>query len=107
MIANSDDNKLPRWFRTLQIASGIISLSLSVLAIVLGYPTIALSTIITLLSVILLAIGVERVATGILLISSATSSASNLQLSGHTKGISITNMLLERKKLRQYSLHTH
>jgi len=33
--ANSDDNKLPRWFRSLQIASGIISLSLSVLAIVL------------------------------------------------------------------------
>jgi uncharacterized membrane protein HdeD (DUF308 family) len=61
-------NQPPAWFRALQIGSGIISLILSVLLIVTQYPVLAVNTIITLLSITLLTIGVERVVTGIMLL---------------------------------------
>jgi uncharacterized membrane protein HdeD (DUF308 family) len=52
----------------LQIGSGVISLILSILLIVIGYPVLSANTIIILLSVVLLVIGVERIASGILLV---------------------------------------
>ena len=52
----------------MQIGSGIISLILSTLLIVVGYPVLSENTIIILLSVALLVIGVERIASGILLV---------------------------------------
>jgi hypothetical protein len=86
------DDKPPKWFRFLQVGSGIISLSLSVIAILLGFPTLQLSTIITILSIVLLTIGVERVVTGWMLIHlSANSSQSKVALS-RTKKLSLTNI---------------
>ncbi len=52
----------------MQIVSGAISLILSTLLIVTGFPIIAAGSIILLLSIILLTIGIERVATGIMLL---------------------------------------
>jgi hypothetical protein len=53
----------------LQIGSGIISLTLSlILLLVVGYSVLAENTLILLLSITLLTIGVERVATGIMLL---------------------------------------
>lgn len=61
-------NQPPVWFRALQIGSGAVSLILSTLLIVLGFPIISGGTIILTLSIILWAIGIERVATGIMLL---------------------------------------
>src|SRR5919107_5978377 len=59
----------PAWFRALQIASGIISLTLSIiLLLVVESSVLAENTLILLLSITLLTIGVERVATGIMLL---------------------------------------
>src|ERR671918_1405750 len=59
----------PVWFRALQIGSGIISLILSILLLIaVGYSVLAENTIILLLSITLLTIGAERVATGIMLL---------------------------------------
>lgn len=53
----------------MQIGSGIISLTLSlILLLVVGYSVLAQNTLILLLSITLLTIGVERVATGIMLL---------------------------------------
>jgi hypothetical protein len=53
----------------LQIGSGIIALTLSIiLLLVVGYSVLAENTLILLLSITLLTIGVERVATGIMLL---------------------------------------
>jgi hypothetical protein len=49
----------------LQIGSGTISLILSLLLILLGYPILPVNIIVILLSVALLVIGVERIASGI------------------------------------------
>lgn len=84
-MINSD--KLPRWFRFLQIVSGIVSVTLSVIVMVIGYPTISVNTIITLLSITLLTIGVERVATGLLPLSVSTP-----QSFGLTKTASLINI---------------
>jgi uncharacterized membrane protein HdeD (DUF308 family) len=84
-VINSD--KLPRWFRFLQIVSGIVSVTLSVIVMVIGYPTISVNTIITLLSITLLTIGVERVATGLLPLSVSTA-----QSFGLTKTASLINI---------------
>ena len=60
----------PTWFRALQIASGIISLTLSILLLIaVEYSVLTVNTIILLLSVTLLTIGIERVATGIMLLT--------------------------------------
>jgi uncharacterized membrane protein HdeD (DUF308 family) len=62
-------NKPPAWFRALQIVSGIISLILSILLLIaVEYSVLTVNTIILLLSITLLTIGVERVATGIMLL---------------------------------------
>src|ERR671919_2798163 len=62
-------NQPPAWFRALQIASGIISLILSILLLIaVEYSVLTVNAIILLLSITLLTIGVERVATGIMLL---------------------------------------
>ena len=62
-------NQPPAWFRALQIGSGIISLILSILLLMaVEYSVLTASTIILLLSITLLTIGAERVATGIMLL---------------------------------------
>jgi uncharacterized membrane protein len=66
-------NRPPEWFRVLQIIDGAISLILSAILIVLGFPIVDPVIIITLLSIALLAIGIERVATGIMLLRSVYS----------------------------------
>jgi uncharacterized membrane protein HdeD (DUF308 family) len=54
----------------LQIASGIISLTLSILLLIaVEYSVLTVNTIILLLSITLLTIGIERVATGIMLLT--------------------------------------
>ena len=59
----------PVWFRALQIGSGIIPLILSILLLIaVEYSVLAENTIILLLSITLLTIGAERVATGIMLL---------------------------------------
>jgi uncharacterized membrane protein HdeD (DUF308 family) len=61
-------NQPPAWFRALQIGSGIISLILSILLLIaVEYSVLTVNTIILLLSITLLTIGAERVATGIML----------------------------------------
>ena len=60
-------NQPPAWFRALQIGSGIISLILSILLLLaVEYSILTVNTIILLLSITLLTIGAERVATGIM-----------------------------------------
>src|ERR687891_2048795 len=62
-------NQPPAWFRALQIGSGIISLILSILLLLaVEYSVLTVNTIILLLSITLLTIGAERVATGIMLL---------------------------------------
>ena len=64
-------NQPPAWFRALQIGSGIISLVLSILLLIaVEFSVLTINTIILLLSITLLTIGVERVATGIMLLTS-------------------------------------
>src|SRR5919197_3296051 len=55
--------KSPSWLRVLQIGLGAISIILSI--VILAFPGIAIYTIILMLSVVLLIIGVERIAIGI------------------------------------------
>jgi uncharacterized membrane protein HdeD (DUF308 family) len=78
----------PAWFRSLQIGSGIISLTLSIWVIAIEYPILPVNTAITLLSITLLTIGIERVATGLLLRSSSSSN----QSLGLTKTTRLTNI---------------
>lgn len=80
----------PSWFRALQIGTGIISLILSIVLIVTQYPVLSVSTIVTLLSVTLLTIGAERVATGIMLLvsnSSLPETATTKKPSGRSKKV--------------------
>ena len=74
------------------MGSGIISLCLSAIAIILGFPTLELSTIITLLSIVLLAIGIERVVTGWMLIRLSAYSSQSKEASSRTKKLSLTNI---------------
>jgi uncharacterized membrane protein HdeD (DUF308 family) len=55
--------KSPSWLRVLQIGLGAISIILSI--VILAFPGIAIYTIILMLSVVLLIIGIERIAIGI------------------------------------------
>lgn len=80
------------WFSSLQIGIGIISLILSVIAILLGYPTLDLPTIITILSIVLLLIGVERVVTGWILIRVFAKSSQSKEALSRTKKLSLTNI---------------
>ncbi|HZD34137.1 MAG TPA: hypothetical protein VE130_02945 [Nitrososphaeraceae archaeon] len=92
MQNTSKNDKPPKWFRSLQIGIGIISLILSVIAILLGYPALELSTIITILSIVLLFIGVERVVTGWMLIRLYAKSSQSKKALSRTKKLSLTNM---------------
>jgi uncharacterized membrane protein HdeD (DUF308 family) len=82
----------------LQIGSGIISLVLSIiLLITVGYSALTVNTIILLLSITLLTIGVERVATGIMLLTLYSSlpktAATTEKRSGRSKKVTpFTNM---------------
>ena len=59
--------KPPSWFRSLQIGIGIIALILSSVVIIIGYPTLSLDIINIFVSIVLLTVGVERVASGLML----------------------------------------
>jgi uncharacterized membrane protein HdeD (DUF308 family) len=90
-------NQPPAWFRALQIGSGILSLVLSIiLLITVGYSVLTVNTIILLLSITLLSIGVERVATGIMLLtlySSLPETTTTEKRSGRSKKVTpFTNM---------------
>ncbi len=61
------NHKPPSWFRSLQIGIGIIALILSSVVIIIGYPTLSLDIINIFVSITLLTIGVERVASGLML----------------------------------------
>ncbi|MGB7960853.1 MAG: hypothetical protein WCF46_13255, partial [Nitrososphaeraceae archaeon] len=74
------------------MGSGIISLTLSVLAIILGFPTLQISTIITILSIVLLTIGVERVVTGWILIHLSSNLTQSREASNSTRKLSLTNI---------------
>jgi uncharacterized membrane protein HdeD (DUF308 family) len=55
--------KTPAWLKVLQISIGVISIILS--GYVLLYPRIALLTAVLILSIVLLIVGIERIAIGI------------------------------------------
>jgi uncharacterized membrane protein HdeD (DUF308 family) len=55
----------PAWMRMLRIGIGVISIVLSLVAI--AYPGLALETAVVVISIILLIIGIEHIAGGILL----------------------------------------
>lgn len=83
------------WYRALQIGSGIISLTLSMYLLGIHFPVHEIYTILTLLSITLLTIGVERVATGILLLMLYSSLPRATRPSGRSKKITpLTNMAL-------------
>jgi hypothetical protein len=77
----------PAWFRALQIGSGIIAITLSIILIVTQYPVIGVNTIIALLSITLLTIGVERVGTGIMLLKLYSSLPTSKRPSGRSKKV--------------------
>src|SRR5919112_5009392 len=69
MTSTVTSNQPPAWFRALQVGSGIISLILSILLLMaVEYSVLTTNTIILLLSITLLTIGTERIATGIMLL---------------------------------------
>ena len=84
-------NQPPAWFRALQIGSGIISLILSILLLIaVEYYVLTVNTVILLLSITLLTIGAERVATGIMLLilySSLPKTATTKKPSGRSKKV--------------------
>ncbi len=86
-------NQPPAWFRALQIGSGIISLILSILLLIaVEYSVLTVNTIILLLSITLLTIGAERVATGIMLMRlysslPKTTTTSSTKPSGRSKKV--------------------
>ena len=84
-------NQPPAWFRALQIGSGIISLILSILLLIaVEYSVLTVNTVILLLSITLLTIGAERVATGIMLLilySSLPKTATTKKPSGRSKKV--------------------
>jgi hypothetical protein len=69
--------RTPNWFRAVQIGSGLISLILSSVVLLLGFPAFSSNVIVTVLSIVLLSIGIERILLGVLVFKSA---------SGPTKG---------------------
>lgn len=56
----------PKWFRVVQIGSGLVSLILSSLVLWLGFPTLPADVMVTVLLVALLSIGIERILLGLL-----------------------------------------
>ena len=62
--------RTPNWFRAIQIGSGLISLILSSVVLLLGFPAFSANVIVTVLSIVLLSIGIERILLGILVFKS-------------------------------------
>jgi hypothetical protein len=62
----------PKWFRAVQIGSGLVSLILSSLVLSLGFPTVSAELIVTVLSVALLSIGIERILLSLLVFRSTS-----------------------------------
>jgi uncharacterized membrane protein HdeD (DUF308 family) len=75
---NSSRQKSPNWLRYIQIGLGAISIILSI--VILAFPGIAVYTIILILSIALLIIGIERIATGIAPLPSRSSRITNIGL---------------------------
>jgi uncharacterized membrane protein HdeD (DUF308 family) len=67
--------------RAVQIGSGLVSLILSSLVLSLGFPTVSADIIVTVLSVALLSIGIERILLGLLVFRSTSASTTD----SHTK----------------------
>ena len=70
----------PKWFRAVQIGSGLVSLILSSVVLLLGFPTVSADVVVTVLAVALLSIGIERILLGLLIFRSTSD-----QTSGHAK----------------------
>lgn len=62
-VISDNEVKSPSWLRSVQIGLGAISIILSIA--ILTYPGIAIFTVILMLSITLLMVGFERIATGI------------------------------------------
>lgn len=75
---NSRRQKSPNWLRYVQVGLGAISIILSIA--ILTQPGIAVYTIILMLSIALLIIGIERIATGIAPLPSRSSRIANIGL---------------------------
>jgi hypothetical protein len=78
-----------RWFRSVQIGCGLVSLILSSLVLLLGFPTPSPDFIIRVLSIALLSVGVERIFLGLLLFRST-----NHETHRHTKSNYVSNLIL-------------
>jgi hypothetical protein len=78
----------PTWFRSVQIVCGLVSLILSSLVFLLGFPTPSADFIIIVLSIALLSIGIERIFLGLLLFRSTTTHEL------HTRSNYVTNLIL-------------
>jgi uncharacterized membrane protein HdeD (DUF308 family) len=79
--------KSPNWLRYIQVGLGAISLILSI--VILTHPGIAVYTIILILSIALLIIGIERIATGIAPLPSRSSRIANIGLGALAIAISL------------------
>jgi hypothetical protein len=80
----------PKWFRAVQIGSGLVSLILSSLVLSLGFPTVSADIIVTVLSVALLSIGIERILLGLLVFRSTSAPTTR----SHTKKKFIPDLAL-------------
>jgi hypothetical protein len=78
-----------RWFRSVQIGCGLVSLILSSLVLLLGFPTPSPDFIIRVLSIALLSVGVERIFLGLLLFRSTSHETHR-----HTKSNYVSNLIL-------------
>lgn len=79
----------PTWFRFVQIGSGLVSLILSSLVFLLGFPNPSVDFIIAVLSIVLLSVGIERIFLGLILFRSTTNESHR-----HTKSNYIANLIL-------------
>jgi uncharacterized membrane protein HdeD (DUF308 family) len=79
--------KSPNWLRYIQVGLGAISIILSI--VILTHPGIAVYTIILILSIALLIIGIERIATGIAPLPSRSSRIANIGLGALAIAISL------------------
>jgi uncharacterized membrane protein HdeD (DUF308 family) len=76
--SSNSRQKSPNWLRYVQVGLGAISIILSI--VILAFPGIAVYTIILILSIALLIIGIERIATGIAPLPSRSSRIANIGL---------------------------
>ena len=76
--SSNSRQKSPNWLRYVQVGLGAISIILSI--VILAFPGIAVYTIIQILSIALLIIGIERIATGIAPLPSRSSRIANIGL---------------------------